>query len=141
MSKFKAGDRVRYTGNSSPWVKDFVGTVTGVSKGNVQGVWDNGDFWSGYYPGNLTLLPKTAPTPAIDAHYTKYAIQPMERQEGGSHYAGMAIQPVDYITKNGLDYLAGNVIKYISRHKEKGGAEDIRKAIHYCEMILERQYR
>lgn len=104
MSKFKVGDRVRYTGNCSPWVKDFVGTVTGVSKGNVQGVWDNGDFWSGYYPGNLTLLPKTAPTPAIDAHYTKYAIQPME-----------------FSLANGLDAAQHTVIKYTVRYRDKGG--------------------
>jgi hypothetical protein len=63
-----------------------------------------------------------------------------KKQEGGSHYKGLAIQPYDYIQGNGLDWGSGNVVKYISRHKQKNGAEDVRKAIHYCEMILERDY-
>lgn len=58
------------------------------------------------------------------------------KQVGGSHYQ-MAIQPIDYIVKNNLGYREGNVIKYVSRHKNKNGEEDIRKAIHYLEMILE----
>ena len=52
----------------------------------------------------------------------------------------ICIQPVLYIQANDLDYLQGNVVKYISRHKVKNGAEDIRKAIHYCQLILEMQY-
>ena len=63
-----------------------------------------------------------------------------DKQEGGNHYKSLAIQPFDYIHRNGLDWSSGNVVKYISRHREKNGAEDVRKAIHYCEMILEREY-
>lgn len=63
-----------------------------------------------------------------------------ETQIGGGHYKDMAIQPVEYIHKNGLGYLAGNVVKYVTRHKSKGGAEDVRKAIHYCQLILEMEY-
>lgn len=62
------------------------------------------------------------------------------KQVGGDHYKSFAIQPVEYIHGNGLDYLAGNVVKYVSRHKAKNGAADIRKAIHYCELILSLQY-
>lgn len=64
----------------------------------------------------------------------------LERQVAGSHYKDLPIQPVEYIHANGLTYLAGNVVKYISRHKAKGGAADVRKAIHYCELILELEY-
>lgn len=64
----------------------------------------------------------------------------LDTQEGGSHYKDMAIQPVEYIVKNNLGYLEGNVIKYVSRHRVKNGGEDIRKAIHYLQMILETQY-
>lgn len=63
------------------------------------------------------------------------------KQEGGSHYKQMAIQPIEYIQANSLDYLEGNVIKYISRHREKNKEEDIKKAIHYCHLILEYQYK
>lgn len=64
----------------------------------------------------------------------------LSHQEGGLHYRDMAIQPVAFIHANKLDFLSGNVVKYISRHKEKGGVEDIRKAIHYCELIIELEY-
>lgn len=50
------------------------------------------------------------------------------------------IQPVDYIVANNLDFFAGNVVKYITRHRKKNGADDIRKAIHYCQMILKYDY-
>lgn len=61
-------------------------------------------------------------------------------QIGGSHYKQLEIQPVTYINANKLDFLQGNVIKYISRHKLKGGKADIEKAIHFCKLILELQY-
>lgn len=64
----------------------------------------------------------------------------LQTQEGGGHYKNLAIQPVEYIYKNGIPYLEANVIKYVTRHKDKNGAEDIRKAIHYCQLILELQY-
>lgn len=56
------------------------------------------------------------------------------------HYSNQAIEPVEYIVKNGLGFCEGNVIKYVTRHAEKNGAEDIRKAMRYLEMILENQY-
>jgi hypothetical protein len=64
----------------------------------------------------------------------------LARQEGGGHYKAMKIQPVEFIHANGVGYLEGNVIKYISRHKSKGKAEDVRKAIHYCELLLQLEY-
>jgi len=64
----------------------------------------------------------------------------LSEQVGGNHYKGMAIQPIIYIHNNGLGYLEGNVIKYISRHKLKGGKDDVLKAIHYCNLILELEY-
>lgn len=64
----------------------------------------------------------------------------LDKQEGGGHYKGMAIQPVEYIFKNGLDWFQGNIVKYASRHKQKGGAADLRKVIHYAELALQLQY-
>ncbi len=60
----------------------------------------------------------------------------VSKQVGGDHYQ-MPIQPIEFIVANGLGYREGNVVKYVSRHQTKSGAEDIRKAIHYLEMILE----
>jgi len=67
-------------------------------------------------------------------------IDPINEQHGGDHYKVMSIQPIDYITANGMGFCEGNVIKYITRHHNKNGAEDIRKAMHYCEFILKYQY-
>lgn len=64
----------------------------------------------------------------------------LDKQVGGDHYRAGGIQPAEYIHANGLDFFQGNVVKYTTRHKSKGGAADIRKAIHYLEMILEMQY-
>ena len=61
-------------------------------------------------------------------------------QVGGDHYKDLAIQPVEFIYKNGIPFLEANVLKYVIRHKSKNGAQDIRKAIHYCQLILEMQY-
>ena len=58
-------------------------------------------------------------------------------QVNGTHYKDLAIQPVEYIIKNNLGYLEGNVIKYISRHRKKGGINDLRKARHYIDMLIE----
>lgn len=61
----------------------------------------------------------------------------LDKQEGGKHYKDMAIQPIEFIVKNNLPYREANVLKYTCRHASKNGAEDIKKAIHYLEMILE----
>lgn len=63
-----------------------------------------------------------------------------EKQIGGSHYKDKKIQPIDYIKANDLDFCEGSIVKYITRHREKNGAEDIRKIIHYCEFILKYDY-
>lgn len=64
----------------------------------------------------------------------------LRKQEGGNHYKDMKIQPVEFITANNLGFLEGNVVKYICRHHAKNGAEDIKKAIHYCELLLQTKY-
>ena len=62
-------------------------------------------------------------------------------QVGGDHYKKLQIQPVEYIYANELDFLEGNVVKYITRHRTKGeGAKDIQKVIHYAQMIVELRY-
>lgn len=58
-------------------------------------------------------------------------------QVGGSHYRDLPIQPWDYITENGIGYLEGCVIKYVTRHHEKGGVQDLKKAMHYLEKLIE----
>ena len=66
---------------------------------------------------------------------------PMLKQVGGSHYLYFEIQPAEFINKNRLQFAEGNAIKYICRHPHKGGIQDIEKAIHYLEMVKERDYK
>lgn len=61
----------------------------------------------------------------------------LDTQIGGDHYKGMAIQPAEYIVKNGIGFLEGMVIKYVSRWEKKGGIEDLEKAIHCLQLRVE----
>tara|TARA_R110002153_G_scaffold125411_1_gene272462 strand:+ start:8025 stop:8306 length:282 start_codon:yes stop_codon:yes gene_type:complete len=61
-------------------------------------------------------------------------------QVGGDHYRNMTIQPAEYNQRNGLNFCEACVIKYVSRHKHKNGAEDVRKAIHFLNLLLEIEY-
>ena len=56
---------------------------------------------------------------------------PLVPQVAGNHYKDRGIQPIEYTSVNGLSFNQGNVIKYITRYKEKGGIEDLTKVIHY----------
>ena len=60
----------------------------------------------------------------------------LDTQIGGDHYKTMAIQPVEYIHKNGIPFIEGCVIKYVSRWRNKGGVEDLRKARHFLDMLI-----
>ena len=62
------------------------------------------------------------------------------KQVGGSHYKKYKIQPSRFINENKILFAEGNAIKYICRHQDKGGRQDLEKAIHYIQMILERDY-
>ena len=62
------------------------------------------------------------------------------KQVGGAHYKKYEIQPSLFINKNKILFAEGNAIKYICRHQDKGKKQDLLKAIHYIEMIIERDY-
>ena len=70
----------------------------------------------------------------IDCQTVEKAIH---TQVAGTHYKDMPIQPVEFIHANALGYFEGNVVKYISRWRKKGGMEDLRKAKHYVELLIE----
>lgn len=63
-----------------------------------------------------------------------------DKQEGGSHYKKLAIQPMQYALANKLDYAQANVVKYVTRHADKNGKEDLLKAIHNIELMIEHYY-
>ena len=84
--------------------------------------------------------PPHIPEKVLDLQAEYDRLDALRKQEGGNHYKNMKIQPVEFITANELGFLEGNVVKYICRHHAKNGAEDIKKAIHYCEMLLQTKY-
>ena len=61
---------------------------------------------------------------------------PSDTQVGGTHYLS-SIQAWDYILANDLGYLEGNIIKYVTRHKKKNGVQDLEKALHYLQKLIE----
>ena len=78
----------------------------------------------------LNSTPSLPPSTALDT------------QVGGSHYKSeRGIQPVEFIHSNGLTFIEGNVIKYVWRWKDKGGVEDLKKARHYIDMLIELETR
>lgn len=61
----------------------------------------------------------------------------LEHQEGGDHYKTKPIQPVEYCMANGIGFMEGSVIKYVTRWKDKGGVQDLKKARHFLDLLIE----
>lgn len=76
----------------------------------------------------------------IRRQMTKWLPPASEIQVGGNHYRNFAIQPAEFIHKNQIGFLAGNVIKYVCRHGAKNGVEDLQKARHYIDLLIEHEY-
>lgn len=76
-----------------------------------------------------------------DAMIAQYERELHEGVGTQSHYLNCKIQPIDFITENGMDFLEGNVIKYVARYKRKNGLEDLRKAQQYLTWLIEREER
>lgn len=101
-----------------------------------------------YYEGNVVCYTGATPPQGI----TGYAERPVSpekcpvieeakgafnKQVAGSHYNKLAIQPMQYSLANGLNYAQANTIKYVTRYKDKNGIEDLKKAIHCIELLIE----
>ena len=68
-------------------------------------------------------------------------ISALSTQEGGNHYKDLAIQPVEFIHANQIPYMEGNIIKYVTRWRNKNGINDLRKARHYIDLLIELEER
>lgn len=62
-------------------------------------------------------------------------------QVAGDHYKKLKIQPVEYILANNLGFCEGAIVKYISRWRDKGGVEDLRKIKQFCEFLIEEELK
>jgi len=77
---------------------------------------------------------------AHDLDLESFESKPSDRQVGGEHYKDYPIEPGEYNQRNKIGYMEGTAIKYITRHASKGGVDDIKKAIHCLELVLEWEY-
>jgi len=72
---------------------------------------------------------------------TAVVMPALDRQIGGGHYKDRAIQPIEYIHANGLPFIEGSVVKYITRWRDKGGVQDLEKIKHYVDLLIELERR
>lgn len=64
-------------------------------------------------------------------------MNPKLKEKGSDHYKNGAIEPIEYILANNLDFCEGNIIKYVTRYKYAKGLEDLEKAKHYLEFLID----
>lgn len=130
MGTFKVGDRVVIQCDDYP---DYfnVGDVA-----TVIGVTEQGGVY----------VHSTRSQDRFEWCFTKDEVTPdlgssssFSTQVGGNHYKDMKIQPTEFIMANGLGFAEGNVIKYVSRYKNKNGVQDLKKARHYLDMLIEQE--
>ena len=67
-------------------------------------------------------------------------MESLNQQIGGDHYKQFQIEPLEFLAKNRIPFCEGNIIKYVCRHRAKGGLEDLKKARHYLEVLIEAEY-
>jgi hypothetical protein len=94
-------------------------------------------------PARVNLRSKRCIATSVPTKETKTKVkvtQASEKQEGGNHYKEFAIQPTEFIFRNNLGFIEGNVIKSVMRHRKKGGLQDLQKAKHYLELLMEYEY-
>lgn len=105
---------------------------------------DSGVFDVTAYEDHVSYISPTPvgiPARTLEKRPTVSMTNALDTQVAGNHYKDFAIQPVEFCQKNGIGFCESSVIKYVCRHKNKNGAEDIRKAIHFLELLLELDYR
>ena len=72
--------------------------------------------------------------------FKEFNYECLSEQVGGSHYKNLKVSPAYFICENKLLFAEGNIVKLACRHQNKNKSEDIKKIIHYCKIILERDY-
>ena len=88
---------------------------------------DRGSFNVNMYKSRFTLRVASVPE----------HVSPLTIQVGGDHYKHFAIQPAEYCHANSIPFIEGNVIKYVSRWRNKGGVADLNKAAHMIALLIE----
>ena len=136
--KFKVGDKVKVvnTEQISQWTKDieveYVGVVVDVNV-NVEDTPYKVRLDKCYYDWWFTDKCIELIEDSInDVNTPNKKYNPLVVQQSGSHYKNGKIQPIEYSERNNLSTCQGNIVKYITRHKEKNGVDDLAKVVHYA---------
>lgn len=97
--------------------------------------------WKAAHPNALACCPdcshRSIGIARVPTSVSPTELPPLAQQIGGAHYKALVIQPVEYIHANGIGFCEGNSIKYLSRWRDKGGIEDLKKAKHFIELLIE----
>ena len=88
----------------------------------------------------LNLYLKHTGQPPLEGDGKPEVKSAFDTQQGGSHYKDFPIQPTEYCHKNRLPWCESNIVKYVSRHAKKNGIEDLKKARHYLDFLIEMDY-
>ncbi len=99
----------------------------------------NGTYLKSDHPYDTSGRCKHNVTPehCAECHSLGVEQAPSKTQIGGTHYSKHKIQPWDYVAANDLGYFEGSIIKYITRWRDKGGVEDLKKARHFLDKLIE----
>lgn len=137
-------------GAAAAYMIDPVGPAEGSHRVFRGGAWSSvagycrSAYRSGHVPSfrNSGLgfrLARTGPWPAHSptVSHDDAKISALHIQHGGSHYKDLRIQPVEYNHANNLGYCEGSVVKYVSRWRSKGGIDDLKKARHFLDLLIE----
>ena len=76
----------------------------------------------------------------VESELKKHNTTALDTQVGGGHYKEFKIQPIEFVMKNNLNFCQGNVIKYVCRYKDKNGIEDLKKAKHYIDLLIQLEF-
>ena len=136
MSKFKVGDVVKVT--STDYISQYdksievgdIGTIVSVSNSDDKTNYcvnlnETGKIYRWFPESNLELVSDGKAGTSADYN-------PLTVQQSGSHYKNGQIQPIEYSERNNLSMCQGNIVKYITRHKDKNGVDDLAKVVHYA---------
>lgn len=147
--KFKVGDKVISVKDTLRVPEGFIGYI--VENGSTFGYAVRGEhsvateYFEEHELELLSVSKSVRLEGMVHSVEIKGTLEPehksaLDKQVSGNHYKDCGIQPIEYIHANGLSYLEGNVIKYTTRHSKKNKEQDVLKAIHYLELILEMEY-
>ena len=140
--KFKVGDKVKVVDNNyiSQYTESVkvgnIGTVINIKRGGVENYQvdfkETDDKYCWWFTDNCIELVGDTVDTANDNNTTDKKYNPLVVQQSGNHYKNGKIQPIEYSERNDLSMCQGNIVKYITRHKEKNGVDDLAKVVHYA---------